>query len=62
LVYLIFKMLDEMLLLAPATLCTAGIVWYGVKLQGSYLLFWLISYATLANGIGGWRVQTSPVG
>jgi hypothetical protein len=53
-VYLAHKVVEELLLIAPLLAGTSAIVWYGVKLQGSFLLFWLISYATLANGIGGW--------
>jgi hypothetical protein len=51
-VYLAHKVVEELLLIAPVLAGTCAIVWYGVQLQGSFLLFWLISYATLANGIG----------
>jgi hypothetical protein len=50
--YLLFKLLDELLMMAPVTAATTAAVFYACKLQGSYLLFWLVQYATLANGTG----------
>lgn len=52
LTYLLFKLLDELLLMAPVTAGTTAAVFHACKLQGSYLLFWLVHYATLANGTG----------
>lgn len=51
--YLLFKLFDELLMMAPVTAATTAAVFYACKLQGSYLLFWLVQYATLANGTGG---------
>uniref|UniRef100_A0A383VBA5 ABC transporter domain-containing protein n=1 Tax=Tetradesmus obliquus TaxID=3088 RepID=A0A383VBA5_TETOB len=48
--YLLFKLLDELLMMAPVTAGTTAAVFFACKLQGSYLLFWLVQYATLANG------------
>jgi hypothetical protein len=50
--YLLFKLLDELLMMAPVTAATSAAVFFECKLQGSYLLFWLVQYATLANGTG----------
>jgi hypothetical protein len=49
---LIFKLLDELLLMAPVTAATTAAVFYACSLQGSFLLFWLVHLATLANGTG----------
>jgi hypothetical protein len=50
--YLLFKLMDELLMMAPVTAATTAAVFFACKLQGSYLLFWLVQYATLANGTG----------
>lgn len=52
LTYLLFKLLDELLIMAPVTAGSTAAVFYACQLQGSYLLFWLVHYATLANGTG----------
>jgi hypothetical protein len=28
------------------------VVWFGVKLQGSFVVFWLVYFATICVGIG----------
>ncbi|KAF8057935.1 ABCG31 [Scenedesmus sp. PABB004] len=48
--YLVFKLLDELLLMAPVTAGTSAAVFFGARLRGSWALFWLAQYATLANG------------
>eukprot|EP00775_Hariotina_reticulata_P008880 gene8880-9058_t len=48
--YLVFKLLDELLLMAPVTAGTTAAVFYACSLQGSFLLFWLVHLGTLANG------------
>jgi hypothetical protein len=59
LVYLIFKLCDEGCLLVPVTAVAAAAVFLGCRLQGSFVLYWLVQLATLANGTGarpwGWR-------
>lgn len=52
LIYLLFKLLDELLLMGPVTAGTTAAVFHACKLQGSWLLFWLVQYGTLANGTG----------
>lgn len=60
LTYLVFKLLDELLMMGPVTAGTSAAVFYACKLQGSWLLFWLVHYATLANGTGGNRAIAPP--
>eukprot|EP00878_Enallax_costatus_P025535 GHUV01027322.1.p1 GENE.GHUV01027322.1~~GHUV01027322.1.p1 ORF type:complete len:208 (+),score=58.81 GHUV01027322.1:56-625(+) len=48
--YLVFKLLDELLIMAPVTAGSTAAVFHACQLQGSWLLFWLVHYATLANG------------
>lgn len=55
LTYLLFKLLDELVIMGPVTLLTTAAVFYACKLQGSFVLFWLVHYATLANGTGRWH-------
>lgn len=50
--YLLFKLLDELAILVPASAATTAAVFYACQLQGSYLLVWLVVYATHANGTG----------
>lgn len=65
-VYLLYKMLDEFLLMVPVTAVSTAIMFLGCKLQGSFLLFWLVTLFTLANGTGvpaccqGWDGHASP--
>ena len=49
--YLVFKMLDEMFLLLPVTLVLGAVVFYAMSLTGSFVLFWLVYYFTLGNGV-----------
>eukprot|EP00227_Mantoniella_beaufortii_P007206 CAMPEP_0197606508 /NCGR_PEP_ID=MMETSP1326-20131121/45194_1 /TAXON_ID=1155430 /ORGANISM="Genus nov. species nov., Strain RCC2288" /LENGTH=625 /DNA_ID=CAMNT_0043174433 /DNA_START=168 /DNA_END=2045 /DNA_ORIENTATION=- len=49
--YLLAKMFDEMMLLSFVSLIIACIVFYAVDLQGSFLVFWLVYYLTLGNGV-----------
>ena len=49
--YLVFKMLDEMFLLLPVTLVLGAVVFYAMNLTGSFVLFWLVYYFTLGNGV-----------
>jgi hypothetical protein len=51
--YLLYKLLDELLLMLPVTSATTATVFLACRLQGSFLLFWLVNYVTLANGTGG---------
>lgn len=50
--YLVSKMLEELLLAVVASLIFSCIVFYGVRLQGEWVLFWLVYLVTLATGIG----------
>ncbi|MEW5308615.1 MAG: hypothetical protein WDW38_000559 [Sanguina aurantia] len=49
--YLFAKMFDELLVAACSSLVVATWTFYGVKLQGEWILFWLVYYLTLCNGI-----------
>ena len=49
--YVVAKMFDELLLLFFVTLVIAAAVFYAVNLSGSFALFWLVYYVTLANGV-----------
>ena len=49
--YIFAKMFDELLLLFPVTIAIAAVVFYAVNLSGSFILFWLVYYVTLANGV-----------
>ena len=49
--YVVAKMFDELLLLFFVTLVIAAVVFYAVNLSGSFALFWLVYYVTLANGV-----------
>ena len=49
--YVVAKMFDELLLLFFVTLVIAAAVFYTVNLSGSFVLFWLVYYVTLANGV-----------
>jgi ATP-binding cassette, subfamily G (WHITE), member 2 len=50
--YFLAKMFDELLIAVVATACAAAWTYYGIQLQGLWVMFWLIYLATLANGIG----------
>lgn len=49
--YVAAKMFDELTLAGAVSLFVSGIVYAGIQLQGSFLLFFLVYYMTLANGI-----------
>uniref|UniRef100_A0A7S0SD37 ABC transporter domain-containing protein n=1 Tax=Mantoniella antarctica TaxID=81844 RepID=A0A7S0SD37_9CHLO len=49
--YIVSKMFDEMLMLSGVSLVIAAMVFYAVQLSGSFLLFWLVYYFTLGNGV-----------
>lgn len=51
LTYICAKMFDEMLMLSVVSLVIAAVVFYAVQLSGSFLLFWLVYYFTLGNGV-----------
>ncbi|GBF95048.1 P-loop containing nucleoside triphosphate hydrolase [Raphidocelis subcapitata] len=49
--YLAAKMLDELGVAAVGSVGMSAIVYFGVGLQGSFLVFWLTYFATLCVGI-----------
>ena len=51
LTYICAKMFDEMLMLFFVSLIIAAIVFNAVNLSGSFVLFWLVYYFTLGNGV-----------
>jgi hypothetical protein len=50
--YLASKMFDELAITLFSSCAISAVVFYGVRLQGSFVLFWLIYYMTLCIGIG----------
>ena len=54
--YLCAKILDELMLAAVASGIFGAIVFFPVKLKGSFALFWLVYFLTLSNGIGEFLV------
>lgn len=50
--YLCAKMFDELVITLFSSCGIAAIVFYGVRLQGNFALFWLVYYMTLCIGIG----------
>jgi hypothetical protein len=57
-IYLLYKFLDELLLMLPVTSATTATVFLACRLQGSFLLFWLVNFVTLANGTGMTHLQS----
>ncbi len=55
--YLVAKMLDELIIAVFASIVFACVVFYGVRLQGEWVLFWLVYLTTLSVGIGARRPQ-----
>jgi len=49
--YLMGKMLDEIGIAAVGSVAISAIVYYGVQLEGSFLIFWITYFATLCVGI-----------
>lgn len=49
--YLLSKMVEELLIACLASLGVTAFVFYGIKLQGSWVFFWLTYLTTLSNGI-----------
>lgn len=49
--YLLAKMFDELVIAAVVTCGVSAFVFYGIRLQGAWVLFWLIYLLTLSNGI-----------
>jgi hypothetical protein len=60
LVYLVFKMVDELAINWAAGLLSCAIMFFGIQLQGSFFYFWLMLQATLANGVGARRRPVAP--
>ncbi len=50
--YLVCKLIEEVFLALFTSLIFSSWVFYAVKFQGSYGLFWIVYYIVLANGIG----------
>lgn len=50
--YMCAKMVDELVLALLASIVFSLIVFYAVRLQGEWLIFWLVYYVTLCCGVG----------
>ena len=46
------QMVDELVVAFGASLVYSVIVWFGLGLNGDWILFWLTYYCTLSIGIG----------
>lgn len=49
--YLLAKMFDELLITGVVSVGIAAYTFYGIQLQGEFVLFWLTYYITLSTGI-----------
>lgn len=49
--YLLSKLIEELLLAAVSSAAVGAAVFYALQLHGTLLLFWLVYFSTLANGI-----------
>ncbi|KAF6250828.1 P-loop containing nucleoside triphosphate hydrolase protein [Scenedesmus sp. NREL 46B-D3] len=49
--YLAAKMFDELAINLVVSLPVVAVCFYGIRLQGSFVLFWLVYYVTLCVGI-----------
>ena len=49
--YLLHKMIGELLIAALISLGSTAFVFYGIRLQGSWIFFWIVYYCTLSIGI-----------
>ena len=52
--YLLFKLVEELFLASLVTLPVAAWTFYGIGLQGQFVVWWLNYYVTLCNGVGEW--------
>ena len=52
LAYLLFKLFEECLLSLGTSIFMSAAVFFAVKLQGNWLLFWFAFYLTTCTGIG----------
>ena len=52
--YLLFKLVEELFLAVCITLSMASWIFYGLGLQGQFVLLWLNTFVTLSNGISEW--------
>jgi len=52
LAYLLFKLSEECLLSLGTSIFMSAAVFFAVKLQGNWLLFWFAFYLTTCTGIG----------
>lgn len=50
--YLLAKMIEELALAALLSAIFSSYVFFGVKYQGSFGLYWIVYFITLSNGIG----------
>eukprot|EP00879_Flechtneria_rotunda_P005742 GHRR01006043.1.p1 GENE.GHRR01006043.1~~GHRR01006043.1.p1 ORF type:complete len:547 (+),score=129.21 GHRR01006043.1:934-2574(+) len=57
--YLAAKMFDELAINLIVSVVIAAAAFYAIQLQGSFLLFWLIYFFTLAVGIGAYMRSSS---
>ena len=55
--YLVFKMMEELIIVLCNSLVLSAVVFYPLKLSGDFTLFWLVFLTTSSIGIGA--LQTS---
>ncbi|KAG2493535.1 hypothetical protein HYH03_008349 [Edaphochlamys debaryana] len=49
--YLLSRLFDELVISGITSLGVSAFVFYGIQLQGQWVVFWLLFYLTLSNGI-----------
>lgn len=49
--YITYKLLEELILAAIASVGVAAYVWAGIRLEGSFGVFWIQYFLTLSTGI-----------
>ena len=50
--YLVFKMMEELIIVLCNSLVLSAVVFYPLKLSGDFTLFWLVFLTTSSIGIG----------
>ena len=60
--YLVFKMMEELIIVLCNSLVLSAVVFYPLKLSGDFTLFWLVFLTTSSIGIGAHRCLIVCVG
>ena len=49
--YLVFKMIEELVLVLAVSLVFSSVVYFPVQLQSSWVVFWLVYLITMSIGV-----------